>query len=71
MKTTQINLAYLPEIITNMRMGGVSTGNVKQLFRKSSEDIQALRNNGFRFPQFIVMLKIVRKLPQLIKRDLK
>jgi glycosyltransferase involved in cell wall biosynthesis len=64
----KINLVYLPEVITKMRMGGVSTGNVKQLLLKSKEDIRALRKNGFLFPLLIVGIKIGRKLPQLLKR---
>lgn len=71
MKDKEMELVYLPEVITRMRMGGVSTGSVKQLIRKSREDIRALRNNGFRFPLLVVFLKIARKLPQLLKIDTK
>jgi glycosyltransferase involved in cell wall biosynthesis len=68
MKDKEINLVHLPELVTKMRTGGVSTGNLKQLVLKSKEDIRALRKNGFLFPLLIVGIKIGRKLPQLLKR---
>lgn len=68
MKDKEINLAYLPEIITKMRMGGASTGSVKGILTKSKEDIRALKNNGFKFPYLILAAKNLRKLPQLFKR---
>ncbi len=68
MKDKEINLEYLPEIITKMRMGGVSTGSLKDILTKSKEDIRALRNNGFKFPFLILAAKNLRKLPQLLKR---
>ena len=64
----EINLHYLPEVITRMRMGGISTGSIKGIVKKSREDIRALRNNGFRFPLVMLAAKNLRKLPQLLKR---
>lgn len=68
MKDPEIKLVHLPQTITRMGVGGVSTGNRKQLVQKSKEDIRALRNNGFIFPLATVAAKIIRKLPQLLKR---
>ena len=68
MKDKEINLAYLPEIITKMKMGGASTGSVIGILTKSKEDIRALKNNGFKFPFLILLAKNLRKLPQLFKR---
>ncbi len=64
----EINLCYLPEVITRMRMGGASTGSFKDIITKSKEDIRALRNNGFRFPIAVLASKNLRKLPQLLHR---
>ena len=64
----EINLVYLPEVVTKMRMGGVSTGNLKQLFIKSKEDIRALHKNGFSFPFAVLAAKNLRKIPQLFLR---
>lgn len=68
MKDKEISLEYLPEIITKMRMGGASTGSLKDIITKSMEDIRALRNNGFKFPFLVLAAKNLRKLPQLLKR---
>lgn len=65
MRDQKIQLKYLPETITKMRTGGISTGGFSDLLLKSKEDIRALRNNGFRFPIWILFSKILRKLPQL------
>ena len=64
----EINLCYLPEVITKMRMGGLSTGNLKDIITKSTEDIRALQKNGFRFPMAVLASKNLRKLPQLLHR---
>ncbi len=53
---------------TRMGVGGASTGNWRQLIRKSMEDLNALKKNGFHFPVFVIQAKIGRKLPQLLKR---
>ena len=63
-----MNLRYLPEVITRMRLGGASTGSLKGIIHKMKEDITALRNNGFRYPLAILAAKNLRKLPQLLHR---
>jgi len=68
MKDPDIQLVHLPQIITRMRVGGVSTGNLQQLIRKSKEDLRALKNNGFMFPLAVLAVKNLRKLPQLFMR---
>jgi glycosyltransferase involved in cell wall biosynthesis len=42
----QIRLAYVPKVLVNMRVGGVSNRSVSQIFRKSREDYTAIRRNG-------------------------
>ena len=68
MRDKEIYIIYLPEVITKMKMGGVSTGNLHQLIAKSKEDIRALRNNRIAWPYFVLLAKNIRKLPQLFKR---
>lgn len=41
-----INLAYLPEVMVKMRVGGASNRSIKHIIRKSQEDYKALRRNG-------------------------
>ena len=68
MQDPGFRLEYIPEVITRMGVGGASTGNWRQLIRKSMEDMQALTKNGFKFPVLVIIAKIGRKIPQLFKR---
>ncbi len=67
MRDDTIKLKLLPETIVKMRKGGVSTGNLKSLLSKKKEDLRAMRNNGFSFPLWVLLMKNFRKLPQLLK----
>lgn len=41
-----INLAYIPEVLVKMRVGGESNRSLTRIARKSREDLRALRRNG-------------------------
>jgi glycosyltransferase len=61
--------AYLPEILVNMRVGGISNRSFDKILLKSREDYRALRQNqigGFS----ALLLKNLQKLPQFINRNL-
>lgn len=38
--------AYIPEVLVRMRVGGASNRSIKNIVRKSSEDLRALRETG-------------------------
>lgn len=61
-----LTVSYLPEVITKMRMGGASTGGIKNLINKSKEDYWVLKNNHMQFPLLVLFAKNISKLPQLI-----
>lgn len=61
-----LGLCYLPEVITRMRMGGISTGGIRQLINKKLEDFWVLKHNNMPFPLWILVVKNVSKIPQLI-----
>lgn len=42
----KIKLAYIPEVLVKMRVGGESNRSLGRVLLKSSEDLRALRNNG-------------------------
>jgi glycosyltransferase len=46
MSRPELKFAYLPQVITRMRMGGASNRNLKNIIRKSREDLRALRKNN-------------------------
>ena len=56
---------YIPIVITHMRIGGASS-KWQNLYKKSKEDIRALRKNKMTFPFWIVLRKIGGKLKQFI-----
>lgn len=42
----QITLAYIPEVLVKMRLGGESNRSLKRIWRKSREDLRAIRENS-------------------------
>ncbi|MBC7694911.1 MAG: glycosyltransferase [Burkholderiales bacterium] len=64
----QIKLAYLPEFIIKMRVGGKSNVSLKNRIRANKEDKKAWKMNGLN-PYFYTMyLKPLRKIIQLFKK---
>ena len=43
--TEKIKLAYIPEVLVKMRVGGESNRSLERIVQKSREDYQALRSN--------------------------
>jgi glycosyltransferase involved in cell wall biosynthesis len=41
-----VRLAYIPEVLVRMRLGGESNSSLERVFRKSREDLKAIRRNG-------------------------
>ncbi len=44
--TGQIKLAYIPEVLVKMRVGGESNRSIGRVLLKSREDLHAIRRNG-------------------------
>jgi len=42
----QLRAAYLPQVLVRMRVGGVSNRSLRNILRKSGEDLRALRRHG-------------------------
>jgi glycosyltransferase len=63
-----LTIEYLPEVITRMRVGGVSTKGIKNLINKKKEDYLVLKANRMPFPIWILAAKNIRKIPQLVFR---
>lgn len=60
----RISAAYLPEVLTKMRLGGASNGSVRRILKKSTEDYKAIRRNQVGGAPTLIM-KNARKVPQL------
>ena len=59
---------YIPEVFINMRMGGASTGNLKNLLQKSKEDYLILKRNKTG-NIFTLFRKVISKLSQYYKKS--
>ncbi|MEA2041203.1 MAG: glycosyltransferase family 2 protein [Bacteroidota bacterium] len=59
--------AYLPIVVTKMRVGGASNRSLKNIVQKSREDFRALRTNKFG-SAFTLIFKNLRKLGQFVNK---
>jgi glycosyltransferase len=64
LKNPGYRFAYLPEVVTKMRVGGASNRSLKNILQKSREDLRAMRVNGLRSPISALAWKNLSKLPQ-------
>ena len=61
-----IKLAYIPEVLVKMRVGGESNRSLSRIIRKSREDYWALRKNGVGGFGTLAW-KNLSKLPQFLR----
>ncbi|MBZ0093876.1 MAG: glycosyltransferase [Sulfuricella sp.] len=62
-----VRVAYIPEVLVKMRLGGASNRSFRNIIQKSREDYRALRNNGIGGLATLLM-KNFQKLPQFFTR---
>jgi glycosyltransferase involved in cell wall biosynthesis len=63
-----IRLAYVPEVLVKMRLGGESNRSLENVLRKSREDYTAIKRNGVGGLPTLVA-KNLRKIPQFLTRQ--
>lgn len=63
----KLTCQYLPEVITRMRVGGASNKSLRNIWRKSYEDWQALRENK-KGGMLTLFLKNVSKVGQFFRK---
>ncbi len=63
-----LKFAYVPEVITRMRVGGASNKSIKNILHKSGEDYRAMKKNSLPFPLWTLACKNLSKIPQFLKR---
>lgn len=63
-----IRVAYIPEVLVKMQVGGVSNSTWKQRIRANRDDALAWSENGIRAPLGLRFLKPASKLIQYIHR---
>ena len=61
-----ISLAYIPKVITKMRVGGLSNRSLINIMLKTKKDVQVMKANGLFWPMAL-LCKNLSKLPQFFK----
>tara|TARA_Y100001934_G_C12360461_1_gene780390 strand:- start:40 stop:846 length:807 start_codon:yes stop_codon:yes gene_type:complete len=64
LNNNKINIQYIPEVLVNMSIGGVSNNSLRNIFVKSCEDYKALKSNNIGGLKAL-LLKNTSKLKQL------
>jgi len=59
----KVRVAYLPEVLIKMSLGGLSNRSIQQVLKKSSEDLKAMRKNGIGGTGALIW-KNLSKIPQ-------
>jgi glycosyltransferase len=59
-----LRLAYLPKVLIQMRVGGISNKSIKNRLRANKEDRLAWKLNGLKMPFYTPYLKPLRKIRQ-------
>ena len=59
----EVNITYIPLVITKMRLGGESNKSIAKMIQKSLEDYRAIRTNNIGGLMTLVF-KNLRKIPQ-------
>lgn len=63
-----IKLAYIPEVLVKMRVGGESNRSLERIVQKSREDLTAIRRNGVGGVGVLIQ-KNLRKVGQFFVKD--
>lgn len=62
-----VTMSYLPKVLIKMRVGGASNRSLSNIYKKSCEDIRALKNSHVFWPKAL-LIKNVSKIPQFFRR---
>lgn len=65
---SKISSHYIPEVLIKMRVGGVSNRNIRNIFRKTSEDYKAWKVNNLCGGGYTILRKNMSKIPQFFVR---
>lgn len=64
----RIKTRYLPQVLVRMRMGGATTGSIRNVIKGNLEAGKACKKAGFSGGIFFIARKIFRRLPQFFNR---
>ncbi len=64
----RIKNRYLPEVLVRMRLGGATTGSIRNIIKGNLEAARACRKASFPGGIFFIARKIFRRFPQFFSR---
>jgi len=64
----KIKCSYIPEILVNMRVGGMSNASLDNRLKANRNDRKAWEVNGLMPYPWTIPLKPIRKIPQFFLR---
>jgi glycosyltransferase len=64
----QIKVAYLPQVLVKMRVGGLSNKSLQNRWNANVEDRRAMKENGLPHPLWTGIFKPLRKINQFWKK---
>ena len=67
-KDPTLHFEYIPEVITKMRVGGVSNRSIKNIIQKSKEDFLSMRKNKLHNVGLVLLMKNITKIPQFFNK---
>lgn len=67
----KIRSVYLPTTLVRMRMGGATTGSLRNIVRGNLEAARACRQHGYSGGLGFIVAKITRRIPQFFARPRK
>lgn len=57
-KSAELKVAYLPQVLVKMRVGGASNNSLQNIKRKIKEEVVIMRRNAVFFPLALVMKRL-------------
>lgn len=66
-QTRRLTISYIPEVLTKMRVGGISNRSFNSMIKKSLEDINVMKKHNIFWP-LAILCKNLSKIPQFIRK---
>jgi glycosyltransferase len=67
LKDSTLNFGFIDTVITKMRVGGASNRSLKNIIKKSREDLKIINDHSIGVGIFILLKKNIRKINQFLK----
>jgi hypothetical protein len=64
----RIRTQYLPGVMVNMRMGGVTSNNLSNVIKGNLEAYRACRKNGLAVTPVFMVRKVLSRIPQFFRK---